>query len=225
MDHILLSHADFPVYRVIPSRYPKIDLYEKVASFEEWELLHEIESLTNPRLRDEVGDIRLVRQEDRVFGEGASWIMAAFTHPPADGRGGRFNRDFGIYYCSPEEKVCVAETLYHQERFLRESRVEKEVVQMRLLGAKLGPVEMHDIRQLPEKAGASLAYDPDDYSYGQQLGEMLRAAGSYGLRYRSVRSEQGECVAVMRPSALSQARHVRYLQYNYRAGALTVSRA
>ncbi len=223
MEDIKVSHADYPVFRVIPSRYPKIDLYERVASFEEWELLHEIESLTNPRLRDEVGDIRLVREEDRVFGEGASWIMAAFTHPPADGRGGRFNRDFGIYYCSPEEKVCVGETLYHQERFLRESRVEKEVVQMRLLAAKLGPVHLHDIRHLTDRPGAKMVYHPANYSHGQRLGEMLKAQSSYGLRYRSVRAEPGECVAVMRPSALSAARHVRYLQYNYLGGAINLA--
>lgn len=218
---IQLSRADFTVFRVIPSRYPKIDLYERVASSEEWDLLHEIESLTNPRLRDETGDIRLVREEDRVFGEGASWIMAAFTHPPVDGRGGRFNLDFGIYYCSPEEKVCVAETLYHQQRFLKESRVERETVQMRLLTARLGPIQLHDIRHLAEHPDARVVYHPEDYSAGQRLGEMLRSQSSYGLRYRSVRSVAGECVAVMRPSALRDARHVRYLQYNYQGGVIS----
>ncbi|MCY4050011.1 MAG: hypothetical protein OXE41_06930 [Gammaproteobacteria bacterium] len=44
-----------------------------------------------------MGNIRLVLSEDRVYGDGASWTMAAFTHSPVDGRGGRFNLDFGIY--------------------------------------------------------------------------------------------------------------------------------
>lgn len=216
---IRLSHAGCQVYRVIPSRYPKIDLYERVASSEEWDLLHEIESLTNPRLRDEVGDIRLVRDEDRVFGEGASWIMAAFTHPPVDGRGGRFNRNFGIYYCSPEERVCVAETLYHQGRFLRESRVESEEVQMRLLSAQLGPVQLHDVRHLT----GDRIYHPHDYSAGQLLGDELKALGSYGVRYESVRCPPSECIGAMRPSALRDARHVRYLQYRYRDGVISVA--
>ncbi|WP_232420120.1 hypothetical protein [Nitrosococcus watsonii] len=60
-------------------------------------MLYAVEFLTNSRLRDKVGDIRLVPLEERVYGDGASWIMAAFTHPPVDGRDGRFNRDFGIY--------------------------------------------------------------------------------------------------------------------------------
>ena len=59
-------------------------------------MLHVVESLTNPGLRNEVGDVRLVRPQDRMYGDGASWIMAAFVRPPVDGRGGRFNRDFGV---------------------------------------------------------------------------------------------------------------------------------
>jgi len=105
-----VSEVDVRVYRAILSRYPQIDLFERVSSPEEWDVLYAVESLTNPRLRDEVGDIRLVAPEDRVYGEGASWIMAAFTHTPVDGRGGRFNKDFGIYYCSPTESVAVAES-------------------------------------------------------------------------------------------------------------------
>jgi len=81
------------------------------------------ESLTNPRLRDKAGDIRLVPLADRVSGEGASWIMAPFTHPPKDGRGGRFNRDFGVWYCAAEEAVAIAESAFHRQRFLRESRI------------------------------------------------------------------------------------------------------
>jgi hypothetical protein len=105
---------------------PQIHLFERVAGPEDWDVLYAVESLTNPRLRDEVGDIRLVTREDRVYGEGASWIMAAFTHPPVDGRGGRFNRDFGIYYCAADEAVAIAESSFHRARFLRESRIEQD---------------------------------------------------------------------------------------------------
>lgn len=104
------SEVNEPVYRIILSRYPQIHLFERVSNPQDWDVLYAVESLTNPRLRDEVGDIRLVPPEDRVYGDGASWIMAAFTHPPVDGRGGRFNRDFGIYYCAADESTAVAES-------------------------------------------------------------------------------------------------------------------
>lgn len=203
------------VYRIIPGRYPQIDLFERVASPEEWEVLFEIESLTNPRLRDEIGDIRLVPEEDRIFGPGSSWIMAAFTHPPVDGGGGRFNRDFGVFYCSPSIAVCTAESTYHQARFLRESRIERETVEMRVLQVRLLPVALHDIRQLDDDR----IYDPANYSAGQALGQRLKSERSHGIRYRSVR-HRGECVAVLRPPALNDARHLRYLRYHYRDDAI-----
>ncbi len=44
------------------------------------ETIFELDALTNPRLRDEVGDIELVPPEDRICGPGTTAIMAAFTH-------------------------------------------------------------------------------------------------------------------------------------------------
>jgi len=210
-----LSKVDDLVYRVILSRYPQINLFERVSSPEDWDVLFAVESLTNPRLRDEVGDIRLVAIEDRVYGDGASWIMAAFTHPPVDGRGGRFNRDFGIYYCSTDESVSIAESSFHRARFLRESRVEKTTQEVRVIRAHLGPATLHDVRHLE----ASAIYDLNDYSESQQTGAALKNTKSFGVHYQSVRTE-GECIGVMRPKVLSDAIHWRYLRYHYEQGAI-----
>ena len=209
------SEANEPVYRVILSRYPQIHLFERVSCAQDWEVLYAVESLTNPRLRDEVGDIRLVPPEDRVYGDGASWIMAAFTHPPVDGRGGRFNRDFGIYYCAADEGVAIAESSFHRARFLRESSIEQTRQEMRVIRAQLGPTTLHDVRHLVGDA----IYDPDDYGAAQKLGCTLRGADSVGIHYHSVRA-QGECYGVMRPRALSDAIHWRYLRYHYDQGTI-----
>ena len=209
------SEADEPVWRVILSRYPQAGLFERISGAENREVLFAVESLTNPRLRDEAGDICLVRPQDRVYGEGASWIMAAFTHPPVDGRGGRFNRDFGIYCCAPDEALAVAESSFYRARFLRESRIEKTTQEMRVIRAHLGPATLHDVRQL---AGHAI-YHPDDYGAAQQLGRALRDAHSLGVHYLSVRAE-GECFAVLRPKVLSDAVHWRYLRYHYDQGSV-----
>ena len=69
-----------PCYRIVPSRFPPIGLFEDVAEPADFEAVYEIEAMTNDRLREEVGDIALVALEDRVSGPGTSPIMAAFTH-------------------------------------------------------------------------------------------------------------------------------------------------
>ncbi len=79
IDTLPSSEVNEPVYQVILPRYPQIHLFEHVSNPQDWEVLYAVESLTNPRLRDEVGDIRLVPPEDRVYGDGASWIMAAIN--------------------------------------------------------------------------------------------------------------------------------------------------
>lgn len=207
------TEVDSIFYRIIPARYPQINLFERVSSAEDWDLLYEVESLTNPRLRDEAGDISLVAAEDRVYGEGSSWVMAAFTHPPVDGQGGRFNRDFGVYYCAAEETVAVAESSFRRAKFLRESRIDRAVQEMRVIRARLGPVALHDVRHLRD----SVLYDPDDYSEPQRLGMALWNKKSFGVLYQSVRIE-GECAGVMRAKALSHAVHWRYLRYHYEQG-------
>ena len=214
VDDLPMSEVNEPVYRIILSRYPQVDLFERVSNPEDWDVLYAVESLTNPRLRDEVGDIRLVPPEDRVYGDGASWIMAAFTHPPVDGRGGRFNRDFGIYYCAADESVAIAESSFHRARFLRESRIEQTTQDMRVLRAQL-TTSLHDVRQLTGQR----IYHPDDYGEAQQLGYTLRDAKSHGVHYQTVRV-QGQCYGVMRPRALSDAIHWRYLRYHYDQGAI-----
>lgn len=215
IDKLPVSEVSEPVYRVILSRYPQIDLFERVSNPQDWDVLYAVESLTNPRLRDEVGDIRLVPPEDRVYGDGASWIMAAFTHPPVDGRGGRFNRDFGIYYCAADEAVAIAESSYHRARFLRESRIGTGTQEMRVIRAQLGPVTLHDVRHLV----AAGIYDPENYGEAQQLGYALRDGRSFGVHYQSVRAD-GECYGVMRARALSDAVHWRYLRYHYDQGVI-----
>ena len=68
-----------PCYRIIPSRFPPVGLFDKVADPADLEAVFLVEAMTNDRLRDEAGDLSLVPPEDRVAGPGTTPIMAAFT--------------------------------------------------------------------------------------------------------------------------------------------------
>ena len=74
------------IYRLIPSRYPTITLYENLLDPEDLELAYELEALTNDRLREEAGDIAHVSPEERIVGPGSSVVMAAFTHVGVESR-------------------------------------------------------------------------------------------------------------------------------------------
>ena len=88
-----------------------------------------LEQLTNPRVRDEVGEISLVPAAQRVTGPGASYVMASFTH--INPKGSRFSDgSFGVYYAASALETAIAETVFHFEVFARDSndppRMEKK---------------------------------------------------------------------------------------------------
>jgi RES domain-containing protein len=181
-----------------------------VADPADLDAVFEIESLTNDRLRDEVGELALVPADERVTGPGAGYVMAAFTHVAPPGLGGRFNDGFGAYYAAADRSTAVAETVHHRERFLRETAAPPTEVDMRVLVARIRS-DLHDVRDAAD-AHATI-YHPTSYAAGQELAKALRAAGSWGILYRSVRRQGGECVAVFRPRAITGCRQSVHLSY------------
>lgn len=206
----LVSRVEWrPCYRIISSRFPPVGIYDRVALPEDLDAVFAVENLTNPRVRDELGQIELVAPGERLVGEGATPIMAAFTH--LNPEGSRFSDgSYGVYYAGRSLDAAIAETRYHRERFLERTREEPIELDMRTYLADLN-ADLHDIRGRRDLADV---YDPSSYRAGQALGRELRALGSWGIVYDSVREAEAQCAAVFRPRALSnctQGPHFGYL--------------
>jgi hypothetical protein len=198
-----------PCHRIVASRLPTIHLFERVADPADWDALYKLESMTNPRIRNEVGELSLVPVIDRVSGPNASVIMAPFTHLSPQGT--RFtDGHFGAYYAAESIDTAIAETRFHRENFLRSTRQPAIELEMRCYLADVD-CEMHDLRgrraQLPD------IYDPASYAASQKLGRQLRDAGSNGIAFESVRRSGGECVAVFRPRLVQNVRQNVHLRY------------
>src|SRR5690606_31405237 len=109
-------------YRIVPSIFPPVALFETLVAAEELEVLYAIESLTNDRLNAQAGNLYLVPKEEWVTGPGASVVMAAFTHI---GRASRFSAGaYGVYYAGRDLDTAIAETVFHSERRLRDTDEE-----------------------------------------------------------------------------------------------------
>jgi RES domain-containing protein len=204
-----LQIPQWQAHRIVPSHFPPIAIFESVLSPDEFELAAQIESLTNERLRDEMGDIERVPAEDRVFGAGSSPLMAAFTHI---GRPSRFSDGgYGIYYAASSLETAIRETVFHRQRFLQATNDPPMELTMRCY---LNHVELplDDIRS---DAFESL-HQPQvsRYAVAQQYARERRALGSHGLLYRSVRHQDGECLGAFRPRTMGipwQGPHLRYV--------------
>ena len=105
-------------HRIIRTIYPPVWLFEDIADPADWDLIASAEAKTNPRVRDQIGDLSLVPVERRVSGPTSSLAMAAFTHVSRD-RPGRFSDgSYGVWYCGDRFEVALAETAHHFERFM-----------------------------------------------------------------------------------------------------------
>ncbi len=209
-----LSTIDTAVYRLISSRFPPIRLFEHLLDPAELDAAYALESLTNPRLRDEVGNIRLVAPDERVVGPGASVVMASFTHIGAPSR--FTDGSYGVYYAGLSIEVAIAETVYHRERFLSATNEPACTVTLRCYSCRVSE-PLHDIRGEIWQG----LHDPDDYRPSQQFGRKLRDENAWGLHYRSVRRAGGECIAVLRPRALAQVRQGAHYAYVWNGVRIT----
>jgi hypothetical protein len=205
-----ISKIDWRIsHRIIRSIYPPIDLFEDIADPADWELIASLEAKTNPRVRDEIGDISLVAIERRVAGPGASYAMAAFAHVSRD-RPSRFSDgSYGVWYCGDRFEVALMETVYHFAHFMRRTNEPSADTQFRELTCRVIG-NLHDMRG----GGFENCLLPDDWSAAQITGAALRKAGSNGIVYHSVRWPPGEAAALFWPDLIRlpvvQARHLQY---------------
>jgi len=200
-------------WRIIASRYPPIDLFERVSEKKEIrDALIALEEITNPRFREEVGDIARVPPSRRVSGPGASYVMASFTH--VNPKGSRFSDgSYGVYYCGESFETALAETVFHFAEFTADSRDPARSEDMRVLLGAVGH-DLHDVATV-SKARLAAILDPNSYAASQPFGAELRDNGSDGVVFPSVRRPGGECVGAFWPDAVAIPRQERHLRYHW----------
>ncbi|MGQ3887621.1 RES family NAD+ phosphorylase [Legionella sp. CNM-1927-20] len=196
-------------HRLIPSRFPPVNLFDWAESQKELEELALLEGLTNDRLTTEYGHISLVTPEDWVGGVGATPLMAAFTHFGQS----RFSdgTSYGIYYAGDSLQTAIAETKFHREQFLAASNEPPCIIQMREYTAFV-------TKKIVDISDSSyqdyLNPDINYYSVSQEFGRQIKMNNEWGILYPSVRNKTAQCVAIFRPPALTipvQAGHYNYV--------------
>ncbi len=202
-------------YRIVASEYPPINFFETLVDPDLMNELFYVEGLTNDRLRDEVGDIALVAPEDRVCGPGSSPVMAAFTHVGVESRFS--DGSFGIYYAGESLITAIEESKFHRACFLGYTKEAPGEIDMRTYVGEVAK-PLHDIR-----IGYDDLHNPDTgtWSVPQAFGQKKRIGNSWGIVYRSVRNPGGECIAALRPPAITIPRQGPHLSYAWDGSRIT----
>lgn len=202
-----------PAYRIVPSRYPVVGPWDRIAEPGDFDALAAIEARTNPRLRQELGALALTPRERWLTGPGSTPVMAAFTH--LNPEGSRFSDgSFGVFYASRTVETAIHETVFHRERFLARTREPAMQLQMRSYQVRVACL-LHDLR-----GGYPPMHQRDDYSSSQRLAVQLRAANANGLVYDSVRHPGGQCAALFWPDKVGPCRVAKHYAYHWDGSAI-----
>ena len=213
-EHLPVSRVDWKgAVRIIRSAFPPIDLFEDIADPADWPLLISAEQKTNPRIMATIGNLDLVPAGRRVSGDGASYLMAPFTHASTD-RPSRFtDGSYGVLYVGNVFETALFETIHHHARFMaRTAEAPGWSSQFREIVLSIGAT-LHDLREA--EAASYPGLDPASYDASQGLAKTLKADGADGIVYPSVRHKSGECAALFYPDCASEPVQGRHLDYHW----------
>ena len=192
-DEFIAKDIEQPFFTLIPSRFPTIDVFARVAN-DRSHALAEIESLTNPRLRERD---RLMNGAQVVDGNGPllqNWNHAPFTYPNPDGTR-FFDADRPALELAADMQTALAISIRKREMFLSKTGEAPIGLEMRELS-----------RQVRGRFVDGRDWDPElDLAERRRRGRQIAEAGFDGLLFRPAERPSGLCVSVLRGDVLERA--------------------
>lgn len=192
-DEFIAEDIEQLFFTLIPSRFPTIDVFARVAN-DRSDALAEIESLTNPRLRERD---RLMNGAQVVDGNGAllqNWNHAPFTYPSPDGTR-FFDADRPALELAADMQTALAISIRKRESFLSKTGEAPIGLEMRELS-----------RKVKGRFANGLDWDPElDLAERRRRGRLVAEAGFDGLLFRPIERPAGLCVSVLKGVVLERA--------------------
>jgi hypothetical protein len=197
------------LYRLIPSRFPPVAVYEGLVSSARMDELVEVENLTNPRLRSEA---RL-----RTVYSGATtpalqnWNLAPFKYINPEGSR-FFDPSRPALELADDWQTALAISVRRRETFLERTREEPIGLDMRMLKTPVSG-RFVDLRHYPVGLSREERWD-----LGREISDDAE-----GIVYRPPERPSALCVAVLRGTCLGrtvQCTHYRFVWDGRRVATL-----
>ncbi|MDP5143902.1 RES family NAD+ phosphorylase [Rheinheimera baltica] len=205
-------------YRLINSKYPPVSVFDDVANADEFDVLYELQALTNPRLQAQAGNLSLLPRSNIPFGiTGCSYAVAPFTH--VNPAGSRFSDGrFGVLYLADSVQTAISEVAYHQGQYWsRVPGLAYERFVFKALSCEFSEVSLTDLTYLPLQHGV---YHSKDYSAARALGISLREQHGAGVQYYSVRNNAALCWGLFSPQYVTQMVQSAHYEMIWQSGRI-----
>ncbi|MGO4569972.1 RES family NAD+ phosphorylase [Rhizobium sp. 2YAF20] len=188
-------------YRLIPSRFPPVSVYEGLVRPELFELLTKVEDITNPRLRSLARIARATNENPATSARLQNWNLAPFAYGNPEGST-FFAEDRPCLEVAVHPQTALAVSVAKRETFLKRTSEAPTGIDMRMLKTPVsgsfwdltavGEISLQDQRAMATKM-------PEDAD---------------GILYRPRERPSGFSLAVVEGRALGkaiQAVHYRYV--------------
>lgn len=197
---IIATQLDREFYRLIPSRFPTIDVYERVAAPARWPILQHIETLTNSRAKERQAMIG-ADQVESPPPHLQNWNHAPFVYVDPDGSA-ILSGAFGVLEVGDDRNTAIAMAVARREAFLSATSLEAHPLEMRMLAHKVSGrfASLGDLSALSQS---------ERWALGASLYEHWD-----GAVFTCLETGCGETIAVFNVESLgkaTQAEHYRFV--------------
>ncbi|MBY5667380.1 RES domain-containing protein [Rhizobium leguminosarum] len=188
-------------YRLIPSRFPPVAVYEGLVLPERLDQLAKVEDITNPRLRSLDRIARTTHETPETSARLQNWNLAPFAYGNPEGST-FFNEDRPCLEVADSPQTSLAVSVAKREMFLKRTSEPSTGIDMRMLKTPLSG-NFWDLRAIGETS------KEERWAMGANL-----PAEADGIIYRPPERPSGISFAVVNGRALGkaiQAVHYRYV--------------
>jgi RES domain-containing protein len=206
---MLSAVADMPVVKIddefhnlIPSRFPTVRVYERIAGGRDDEFAA-IEELTNPRLREKERLTRGLAPVDQEHPRFQNWNHAPFAYPNPEGS--RFyGAERNVLELAGDLQTALAISVARRETFLSRTKEPATALEMRQI-----------VRPVRGSFLDARGWDGVlDRERRLSLGREVAAAGHDGILFNPAERPSATAIVALRPECLGrpiQSEHFKFI--------------
>lgn len=216
VDKFRIKEIDDVFFVLIPSRFPPVPLYRRIAGGYDDDIAA-VAELHNPRLKEKR---RALGQADVAVNEASprfqNWNHAPFAYSNPEGSW-FFDRFIRCLEMSQDKQTALAVSVAKRERFLQRTAEASIGLDMRMLSRKVCGSFL-DVQSLP----ATLPLE-ERRRLGVELLARAKSDGLAGVLYRSIERPTGTRICVLDGNVLDRAiqgEHFRYAWDGARVSSL-----
>jgi RES domain-containing protein len=191
-------------FRLIPSRFPPVNVYEGLIANDRQDEIVAVENLTNPRLRS------LSRLQQTTQGDVSAdprlqnWNLAPFAYGNPDGST-FFGGDRPCLEVALERQTALAVSVAKRQTFMEATREAPIGLDMRMLCTPVNGTfwDLRDVSRLPSELDKKQRYE-----LGAKMPEDAQ-----GILYHPVERPAGTCLVIVTGDVLQRSQQTVHFRY------------